>query len=161
MQFFAQDDLIDPGIQNPIGNNPESQFFSSIFNQSTPTMEFVLFRFQMFLLAWCIFYSTIGLIQFLDYRVIRPTGNIEHDKMGYKGLKYALFIWWSWLPVWFFYVLADFNRSSLLGFLLGIFTISLGFIKMYLDLKWILEMSSGLPWSAQFANYLRSVLKLK
>jgi hypothetical protein len=161
MQFFLQDDLISPTIQTPIGNNPQNIFVSSILNQSTPTMEFVLFRFQMFLLAWCIFYSFIAISQFLDYRVIRPTGNVDDDIQANKGLKYALLIWWSWLPVWFFYVITDLNRSSFVGFFLGLFTISLGFIKMYLDLKWILEISASLTWSNQFANYLRTVLRLK
>lgn len=162
MSFFVQDDLVPNSIiTSPVGNNPQSQFWLSLFNFSTPSMEFILFRFQVFLVAWCIFYSAIGILQFLDYRVLRPTGNQDDDHTAIQGLKYALYIWWSWVLVWVFYVLSDLNRGSNTGFVLGLFTICLGFIKMYLDLKWILEMTTGLPWSKKFANYLRSVLRLQ
>ena len=169
MQVFAQD-LIN---QNSSSSSSVSSNVISSSNDILQTvsqsginfditiLDTIITNLNIFVLAWSIFYSYPFLIQFFQYRIIGAKGKVSDEIDGMAGIYPLLKMWWRYMGCLAILIVYGFTRSTELGLPIGIVTILVFLIKLFIDFMNILGLFSYFPWSKNLAKNIKKRFKWK
>lgn len=170
MNVFAQD-LINQNSSSSTSSSSISTSSSiatstqdqlqSILNLDVTILDRIVTSVNLFALAWSIFYSYYFLIQFFQYRIIGAKGKVSDEVNGMAGIYPLLTMWWRYIGCLVLLVIYGLTRSTELGIPIGVVTILVFIIKIYIDLMKILGLFNYFNWSKNFAKNIKTRLKWK
>jgi len=168
MRVFAQD-LINETSSKSASSNSSSSSLVNVVQNSTPTgfifditlLDRIITNVNIFVLAWSIFYSYYFLVQFFQYRIIGAKGKVSDEVDGMKGIYPLLGMWWRYIGCLVLFVIYGFTRTTDLGLFIGVVTILVFIIKIYVDFMKILDLFNYFSWSKNLANNLKKRLNWK
>lgn len=167
MQVFAQD-LINQNSSSSSSSSVVSASNDILQNVTQSGVNFditildsIITNLNIFVLAWSIFYSYPFLIQFFQYRIIGAKGKVSDEIDGMAGIYPLLKMWWRYIGCLAIFIVYGFTRSSELGLPIGIVTILVFLIKLFIDFMNILDLFSYFPWSKDLAKKIKKRFKWK
>lgn len=168
MRVFAQD-LINETSSKSASSNSSSSSLVNVVQNSAPTgfifditlLDRIITNVNIFVLAWSIFYSYYFLVQFFQYRIIGAKGKVSDEVDGMKGIYPLLGMWWRYIGCLVLFVIYGFTRTTDLGLFIGVVTILVFIIKIYVDFMKILDLFNYFSWSKNLAKNLKKRLNWK
>jgi hypothetical protein len=136
-----------------------SNFFNTLFSFQIDFVQIVTV-FQISVLAWSIFYTFQALIEFFEYRIFMNDGSLKLEGFGMQGMHRALSIWWYYIPVMVIFLTYIILRETQIAPVIGIFSILAGLIKMYLDMKKIINSVGYFDWTHGITNTVKRIFRM-
>jgi hypothetical protein len=161
MQVFAQDDLNDDlsSSSSQIQNTNSDNFFAG-FSFDTDLIDSIVKNVNLFVLAWSIFYTIVFLSHFFYHRLFYSKGKLLYEKRGMNAITRLLGFWWRYIFCLIFLVVYGFLRKTDFAFFVGILTIFIYIIKVYIDLGKMFDILTYHSWLKSFGESLKKVLRL-
>jgi hypothetical protein len=150
----------DQGSKTTQTVESETSYLDSFFGLEVGMVQGVTI-FQIFILAWTLLYTFQSLMQFFELRIYMNDGSMGLEDMGIDGIKRAMYVWWTYLPVLILFVSFIVFRENSWAVILAVFTILSGLIKIYLDLKKLLDSVGYFPWARGITNSIKKLLNIK
>jgi hypothetical protein len=156
MQILVQN--LVPESQVESTPEPQNELFLFDINYLFEDFVYIL---NYFALAWSIFFTVVYLIDFFNARVFNSGAELAVEKIGIRGIKMALRLWYRYYFALFCLVLFSLFRQSFLALPLSLLTIFAIFYKIWQDIIEMMDIIGYFKMASSIASAIQSSLSFK